>query len=131
MRSVRSIYGRAKGKANIQWEQNLEDSESIIINAIQNYFALMWSRHWKKFDDNRYAVRVLSMIAQEIKSGLVPRHYNFCYYVSAEVFCTNRPIPRTIIEGYFCRVADYLFEKKQQPDNIRQTEYEMMLNGKK
>lgn len=115
----------------MDWQAQLEDSESIIISAIQNYFALMWSRHWKKFDDNRYASRVLSLIAVEIRDGMIPHRLIFTNFVPAELYCSNRPIPRQLIEAYFCRVADYLFEKRMKPDKIRQKEYEDEIIGKK
>ena len=112
------------------WLSPLEDSESILVSAIENYFGLLWSRHYKKFDENRYAVRVLSMIETAIKVGHIPKSYNFCGHCPAELYFTNQPIPRTIIESYFLVIADFLMEKRERPDHVREREYkQMMENG--
>lgn len=120
-----------QNRFNNHMDPNLVSTESIILDAIRNYFALLWAHHYSPGDDNRYAVRVLAIIKTAIQHGDIPPSYNFIHYCPAVIFVTNRPIPRTVIEAYFAAISDYLVNKMTKPDEVRQREYEELVENER
>jgi len=120
---VKIISGRFQKNERADWKFPLEDSESIIVTAIESYFMLPWSRHYVKADEGQYAVRILSLIRTAINAGHIPLDLNLVFHVQPEIFLSNQAISRTIIEAYLCRISDYLMEKRMKPDSVREKEY--------
>ena len=120
---MRIISGRFQKNERADWKFPLEDSESIIVTAIESYFMLPWSRHYVKADEGQYAVRILSLIRTAMNAGHIPLDLNLVFNVPPEIFLSNQAMSRTIIEAYFCRISDYLMEKRMKPDSVREKEY--------
>ena len=110
---------------------DLQQSESIMLRAIDNYFSMIWSRFYTRAEENRYAVRVLSLILTSIKSKKLPESFNITNYIPAQQFISNQPLSRTLLEGYFSDVADYLQDKMMHTDAARLQEYITLTEGLK
>lgn len=120
-----------KNRVNVLNEgiSDLESVEGTILMAINNYFALMWSRHYEKFNENTYAVRVLGLILHALREGFIPPKYNFCNYIHPSLFVQSKGISRLDIEGYFVVIADYLKSKTMKTDDVRSREYKGIMDG--
>jgi len=92
-------------------EGEISEQENLVLGQIRNYFDLPFSRHFKKFDENELANRILWMIGDMD----LPQHLNLFYYTDPEFLNpdVHGPIPRDDVDLFLVSVGNYILSLKQ------------------
>ena len=115
--------------SNLNSDGDLEESENIIWMAIFNYFKFRWSRNFSEDKEIEYAARVRSLIRTALKMGTLPTKFNIVYFVPSDIFIGKKTVPRSMVEGYFYAVGDYLAQKLNRPYDLRMLEHQEKIHN--
>lgn len=128
----KSALNKSMGRYGSNYEDNLAESEDLLLEAIRNYFRLPWSRHFNKFDEHKLACKLLDSIARQIEMGHIPRKYNLFYFLPKRYWpqrrgnniqIPNAPYVIYMVESYLHEIANFLERKLLNPDDVRFDEY--------
>jgi len=120
------VWGYGRIDENIQ---ALDETENLLLLQIRMYFALQWSRHYRKFDEHNLMARLQYMISTAIEKEKIPLDLGLWEYVPTRLLFSNHPIPRVMLEAHLWAVADFLTDKMLNPAHLRRAEHEKRIQG--
>lgn len=104
-------------------EPELSASENMILHNIRHYFAMKSRRQYVQGKEGSEASKLIGQIQSSIRSGIISDDLLLAYEVPPHIYVRNRPISRSIVEGWFLKVADWLMEKAKMSAPQREKEY--------